>query len=164
MGLQVPREVTIDVVPQLTSGGVPASAAGFYSERDARVVILDYPRFSRQRSWFGVPIDRSLYRSLVAHEVAHAVAAHNFTIRRPSIQAKEYIAYVTTFSMMEPQQRNRVLATLPARGFEGEWQMNAFVYLADPERFGVRAFLHFLSVKNGRDYLRRVLAGRVMRE
>src|SRR5690606_11844739 len=70
--------------------------------REGKILMLPYAEFRKIGAWFGVPTDRDLYRSLAAHEAAHALASANFTVRPPSIQAHEYIAYVTMFSTMEP--------------------------------------------------------------
>ncbi len=80
-------------------------AAGCYLESERRVLILVYSEFRKFKTWFGVPIDRTLYRSSLSHEVAHLVADFNFKILKPSIQAKEYIAYITQLSIMEPVLR-----------------------------------------------------------
>ena len=81
-----------------------------------------------------------MYRSLVTHEVAHAVASCNFAIPEPPIQAQEYVAYVAMFSMMNPNLRERVLAENPGAGFDSQLEMNEIVYLFDPMRFGVEAY------------------------
>jgi hypothetical protein len=116
--LDVPNDVAIEIVMKLPP--VECSfAAGCYLESERRVFILVYSEFKKFKTWFGVPIDRTLYRSLVSHEVAHVVAGFNFKILTPSIQAKEYIAYITQFSIMEPVQRERVLSQFPCEAFEG---------------------------------------------
>lgn len=161
LGLDVTTEIRIEVVPELTKHA-SESAAGCYVEEGKRVLILSYSRFAEFRDWFNVIIDRDLYRSLVSHEVAHAVAACNFEISEPSIQAKEYIAYVVQFSTMNAAQRDNVLSQYPGQGFEGDWQMSTTIYLFDPMRFGVQAYRHFLKPGNGRDYLGRILAGKAL--
>jgi hypothetical protein len=160
-GLDVTSDVTIEVVPKL-SGQVSASAAGCYLESERRVLMLTYAEFEKCGSWFDIPASRRLYRSLVAHEVAHAVAACNFKIPEPSIQAKEYIAYVTMFATMDPALRACVLSKSPGEGYEGDWQMSTTIYLLDPMRFGAQAYRHFLKPGNGRDYLHAILAGRAL--
>jgi hypothetical protein len=160
-GLDVTGDVTIEVASKLPSH-VSASAAGCYLESERRVLMLDYSAFEKCGSWFGIPASRRLYRSLVAHEVAHALAACNFRIPKPSIQAKEYIAYVTMFATMDPALRECVLSQAPGEGYEGDWQMSTTIYLLDPMRFGVQAYRHFLKPGNGRDYLHAILAGRAL--
>jgi hypothetical protein len=162
-GFNVVSDISIDLVPKLPRAA-GASAAGCYMESERRVLILTFWEFKKFKTWLNVPIDTSLYRSLVAHEVAHALGACNFKVATPSIQAKEYIAYVTMLATMAPKQRERVLSQFPGQGFEGDWQMNTTIYLVDPMRFGVQAYRHFLKPANGRDYLHAILAGKVMLE
>ena len=123
------------------------------------MLALVYSEFKKFKTWFGIPIDRSLYRSLVSHEVAHLVAAYNFKISKPSIQAKEYIAYITQFSTMEPVLRERVLLLFSCEAFEGDWQMATTIYMFDCMSFGVRAYKHFLELANRRDYVQAILNG-----
>ena len=162
-GLDVPVDVTIELLAAMPAEA-SASAAGYYLESERKALILVYSQFRKFKSWFGIPIDRSLYRSLASHEVAHSVAAYNFKIPKPSIQAKEYIAYVTQLSTMEPVMRARVLAQFPSKAFEDDGQMNPTIYLFDSSCFGVRAYRHFLKPANGRNYLHAILAGKALAE
>ena len=160
-GLDVTGDITIELLTRLPAF-VSSSAAGCYLESEQRVLILVYSKFREFETWFGIPIDRSLYRSLVSHEVAHLVAHCNFKIPKPTIQAKEYIAYVTQFSTMEPVLRERVLLHFPCAAFEGEWQMSTTIYMFDCMSFGARAYRHFLKMENGRDYLHAIIDGKAL--
>lgn len=160
-GLDVTGDIAIGMVSQLPSH-VGTTAIGCYLETERRVLVRNYSAFEKCETWFGIPVSRRLYRSLVAHEVAHAVAACNFRMPKPTIQANEYIAYVTMFATMEPGLRERVMSQSPGEGYEGDWQMTATIYLLDPTRFGVQAYRHFLKPGNGRDYLRAILTGRTL--
>jgi hypothetical protein len=113
----------------------------------------------KRKVWFGVPVDRSMYHSLVTHEVAHAVASCNFKISKPTIHANEYIAYVAMFAMMNPVLRVRILDANPGVGFDSEWEINEIIYLFDPMRFGVDAYGHYLQRGNGDAFLLKVLSG-----
>ena len=162
-GFDVASEVAIDLVPKLPRRA-GAGAAGCYLKSERRAVVMTFVEFGKLGTWMSVQIDAALYRSLVAHEVAHAVAACNFKVAKPSIQAQEYIAYVTMLATMPPALRERMLSQFPGQAFQGDWQMNSTVYLMDPTRFGVLAYRHFLNAGNGRDYLHAILAGRVLLE
>jgi hypothetical protein len=162
-GLDVTNDIAIElltILPAVVSG----SAAGCCLESEKRVLILVYSEFKKFKTWFGIQIDAGLYRTLVSHEVAHVVAACNFKIPAPSIQAKEYIAYITQFSIMEPLQRERVLSQYPCEAFEGDWEMNTTIYMFDCMGFGVRAYRHFLKLSNGHDYLHAILNGKALVE
>jgi hypothetical protein len=162
-GLDVPIDIAIELLARLPAV-VSATATGCYLESERRALVLVYSQFRKFKTWFGIPIDRSLYRSLVSHEVAHLVANYNFKISKPTIQAKEYIAYVTQFSTMEPVLRERALSQFPCEGFEGDWQMGTTIYMFDCMGFGVRAYRHFLKLANGRDYLHAILNGKTLVE
>lgn len=163
-GLHVHSEILIEIVPSLPDVVEGNSAAGCYLESERRVLILAYSEFKKYKSWFRIPIGRSLYRSVVAHEVAHFVVDSNFTVAEPSIQAKEYLAYVTQFSTMEPVLRGRVLSHFPGKAFQGDWQMSTTIYMFDCMSFGVRAYRHFLNLTEGDEYLHAILNGEALTE
>jgi hypothetical protein len=161
-GLGAPAEVSIEVARKLPVVAGP-SAAGCYLKRENRVIVLGYAEFKDYGTWFGLPIDRDLYRSLIAHEVAHAVGECNFRVESPPIEATEYLAYVTMFATMGPSLRARALTQFPGDGFDNEAEINSMIYMLDPMRFGTQAYRHYLKPGNGREFLRAVVEGRVVK-
>jgi len=160
-GLRVPDAIEVHVVTALPDVA-NRTALGAYLHAERRAYIIPFAAFRAATSYFGLPADRALFRSLAAHEVAHVVAAANFTAPRPNVEAHEYVAYVTQIATMAPELRNRVLAMPSAYVFDYPTQMNTAVYLSDPERFGVGVYGHFVRAGNGAAFLREVLAGRVL--
>jgi hypothetical protein len=69
--LKADKAVSIEIVTRLPAA-VGATAAGCCLEGEQRVVVLSYQRFKSNGNRLRVPIDRSLYRSVAAHEVARA--------------------------------------------------------------------------------------------
>ncbi len=161
LGLPPPEPLVVEVVSDLPLDA-GRTAAGCYLEEARRILILPYTDFARLETWFRLPVEPALYRSLATHEVAHALAACHFRIPGPTLQAKEYVAYVTTFAVMEPALRARVLAANPGTGFSSERRINEIFYLFDPMRFGAEAYRHYLRKENGTPFLREVLAGRAL--
>jgi hypothetical protein len=160
-GLDVSSDIWVEILPTL--GSTPKdNAAGCYLASKDRVLVLDYAAFLKLGDWCGIPIDRALYRALVTHEAAHAIAACNFKIPRPSIPAQEYIAYVTMMATMDAEKRDSVMSRFAGKGYETEQQMNTTIYLCDPMRFGVQAYRHFLRRVDGGDYLNAILSGKVL--
>lgn len=155
----MPVEIHVQDVLQQAVG--PGAAGGFLA-REGRILMLPYAEFRKIGTWFGVPIDRRLYRSLAAHEVAHALASGNFAVRMPSVEAHEYIAYVTMFSTMDPGLRERILAAIPETEPERTPWLSAAFHLFEPMRFGVTAYRHYIGPDGGPEYLRDILAGRAM--
>lgn len=155
------------VVIEVTSAVPPEAgptAVGCYIADRKRIYLLPYADFRLRKTWFGVPIDRRLYRSAAAHETAHAVAGCNFALPRPPIQAQEYIAYVATFATMEPSLRQRALRALPGTGFASEDRITAVFYMFDPMRFGAEAWRHYLKPGQGDAFIRSVLTGQALRD
>ena len=150
-------QVTTDLPEQSSQ-----SAAGSYLAGRHRVYMLPYAAFRESKTWFDVAIDRDLYRSLAVHEAAHAIAASNFAVAHPTIQAMEYVAYVAMFDAMPVALRERALAALPGTGFPGEERITEVFYLFDPMRFGAEAYRHYRKPENGPRFLRRVLAGEAL--
>ncbi|MGJ7458701.1 DUF6639 family protein [Halomonas sp. RA08-2] len=161
-GLQPARPIVVEVVPELPEAAGP-TAAGSYLVADNRVLILPFCRFLAWQTWFEVPIDRRLYRSLAAHEVAHGVVTYHFSMAEPSIQAQEYLAYVVTFASMPPELLEQVLEALPGEGFAGEERITELFYLFHPMHFGAQAYRHYLRPGNGVAFLNQVLAGNALR-
>ena len=151
----------IEVTPRLPDEAGP-TAAGCFIEQRRRIYMLPYARFREQKTWFGVPIDRRMYRSLAAHEATHALAACLFTVPNPTIQAKEYIAYVAMFSTMDEALRARALRATPGTGFESEARITPLLYMFDPMRFGAEAYRHYLKPEAGPAFVKAILAGRAL--
>jgi hypothetical protein len=162
-GLRNEPTVTVVVTPKLPEV-VGSSAAGCFLQEKSRAYVLSYAEFKKKRTWFGVAITRTLYRSLATHEVAHAIAACHFTAPEPSIQAKEYVAYVTMFSAMPTPLRINALKSFPGTGFTDINRVSSFVYLFDPMRFGAEAYRHFVRLDDGAGFLRDVMSGKVLAE
>jgi hypothetical protein len=161
LGLEATEPPSIEVTAQIPAEA-GETAAGCFIEQRQRIYMLPYARFRQQKTWFGVPIDRRMYRSLAAHEAAHALAACHFGIPNPTIQAKEYIAYVAMFDTMDASLRERALAGIPGSGFASEDRITPLLYMFDPMRFGAEAYRHFLKPAVGVAFLNQVLAGKAL--
>jgi hypothetical protein len=163
VGLDVGIEVVIHIVEQLPEAAGP-NAAGCYVHAEGCVYAMSCAIFTRQSAAHGGPVSQIPYRSLITHEVAHAIADHNFTVSRPTIQAHEYIAAVTTFAAMPPLLRTRILGSLPGDGFDAEEQISATLFLLAPHWFGAQAYRHYNLPGNGPAFLRKVLTGDALSE
>ena len=138
---------------------VGESAVGCFIERVGVALMHPYASFQREETWFQVPVAADLYRSLAAHEAAHVLAAGNFSVAKPTIQAKEYVAYVVMFEVMSPDLRARILDAYPVRGISSAKRLTELLYLMDPMRFGVEAHRYHTRPEVGLHFLRRVLDG-----
>lgn len=160
-GVQAAEPVSIEVTHDMPEEAGP-TAAGCYLEQKRRVFVVPYSAFHKNKTWFGVSINRELYRALAAHEAAHAVAACNFRIPRPAIQAKEYLAYVAMFSVMPADLRAQALRATQTEGFTSLDRFTPLLYMFDPMRFGAEAYRHFSSVPDQAALIQEVLSGKVL--
>ena len=162
-GLGRVEPFVVEVGERVPEEAGPSAAGCFIAERH-KVYLKSYAAFRKARDWFGLPIDRDLYRALATHESAHALASCNFRHPKPPIQATEYVAYVTMLETLKPALRAKVLAKYPGTGFTDEGRITAVFYMFDPMRFGVEAWRHYARPGNGPAFLRRVLAGEAIGE
>lgn len=157
-GLKVVTTARLRIVEQFPPQ-VSESAAGCFIERDGIALMHPYARFQSERTWFQVPVEPELYRSLAAHEAAHLLAAGNFSVSKPTIQASEYIAYVVMFEVMDPDLRSRISSGYPALGITSAERLTELLCLADPMRFGIESHRYHNRPDIGLQFLRRVLDG-----
>jgi hypothetical protein len=161
IGLYLPPSIRIDFVEALPSY-MASSAVGCYETTTQRVVILYLEHFLQHSPWFGVPNHAKLFRSAVAHEVAHVLVGCHLGERRLPLAAHEYLAYVTMFATMEAENREQILAANPGTGFRRTEHINEIVYAIDPELFGVESYRHWEQQPDSQGFLRRMVAGEVV--
>jgi hypothetical protein len=111
---------------------------------------------------FGQQMTRALQRSLIVHELAHAVADWNFMIPEPGHLAHEYLAYVFQISSMPSDLRNTILQQIDVPGFQQASEINLLYYTLNPDCFGVKVYRHFLMAKDRTDLLQRLLVGELI--
>src|SRR5690606_41633314 len=80
----MPVEIHVQDVLQQAVG--PGATGGFLA-REGRILMLPYAECRKNGTWFGVPIDRRRYRSLAAHDVAHALGSSKFAVPKHSVIA-----------------------------------------------------------------------------
>lgn len=131
----------------------------FDAEQDRILVTsIDGQReMAKEKPIFGVSYDVALFRSVVAHEVAHAIAEDNFRVDEPTRLAHEYIAYVVQLATMPPRLRQLVLDRHPVRAFDSELEINPMLYGMNPDVFAVKSYGHFLRPEVGVTFLQTLL-------
>jgi hypothetical protein len=162
-GVRATEPIAIEVTVKMPAEAGP-TAAGCYLEAKRKVYIQPFDTFRRAKTWFGVRIDREIFRAMAAHEAAHAVAGCNFKIAHPTIQAKEYIAYVAMFSVMTPKLRAEALRKTPTEGFTSLDRFTLLLYSFDPMRFGSEAWRHFSGLNQKTELIQSILAGTALQD
>jgi len=162
-GLSPPPSTTVEIVPELP-GELAGRAVGCYLRETRSIRLLTYEAFEAGGQWFRMKVDRDLYRSVAAHEMAHAVVGCHSEPRLLPVAAHEYVAYVVLFATMEPGLRQRLLAKFPGSGFSSTLQINDINHIANPNQYGVDVWRHYLNRPNRSAWLREVISGQVIPE
>lgn len=160
-GRVVPPRIDVQVVDRMPPPYDPGAAAVYDRGRDT-ILLLDQAGFERFGRWLGRPVDRAMHRAIAGHEVAHAVSSGNFAMRSPSTLAREYVALVAMFAIMDPVFRERALERYPDPPWEAGLEPDEAESLEDPMRFAARAWRHWLGAPDRGAYLRDVLEGRAL--
>ncbi len=158
-GLQCDRLVHVKLVTELPADRAREGMLACYSHLDDAVHVLTLSSCQGVEDPFGLKTDPVLYQGVIAHEVAHAVAACNFAVAQPSSVAQEYIAYVTQLATLPADRRKDILSRFPGGDFRPDAASNAMLLRVDPGRFAARAYRHFVQPENGAAFLRRVISG-----
>lgn len=144
--------------------GLRRDAVGCFAVKSRRLQVLELPLFLRRGTWFRVPVSGPLWRSVVAHEAAHALVGCHLQGRPLPGAAHEYVAYVAMFATMDPALRQAALAAMPGTGFDHDAQINDLGYALDPMRFGVESYRHWLRQPDGDAFLRSIVRGSIVPE
>ena len=160
-GLTTADPVEVHLMPQLPAPCVEHSF-GCYEHALRRINMLTASACLAVKTLDGLALDPAVCNSLLAHEVAHAVAADNFTVHRPSLLAQEYVANVTMIASLPPAQRERLLALWHEAAFESADQISTTYYLMQPSRFSVKAYRHFMLQDDRPAFIQKVLTGELL--
>lgn len=162
-GLDVTGRIELNLVDQLQAP-CALHSFGCYSHPDQRAFALTTAGCLKKETWQNLPLDPALCNGFLAHEAAHAVAAANFRIDKPSTVAQEYLAGVATVATMPHGPREHLLEQLPGRGFDSADQISTTYYLFAPARFSAEVYRHFLGLRDRQEFIEKVLRGRVLTE
>ena len=148
-------EVTNDVVHPV-SGVV----LGLFDSRLEKVLVTreEYIPNLIGGTPFGILGRRDLYKSLIVHEVVHAVMHQNFAQIPTGRAVDEYPAYALQLASLPAGKLKRYLNTVDKSG-DGEFLFNDLVLSLDSFFFAARAYRHFASSSDGCSHLRSILAG-----
>ena len=99
------------------------------------------------------------YRSMVVHELVHAVLQQNARRAPQSRSEQEYPAYALQIASLSDSARARLLQPYAHLAVKGEFIFNDILLALDPIHFALRAYLHFSESGGGCTRLRSLLSG-----
>ena len=96
----------------------------------------------------GLQMDKELHRSVITHELAHALFWQNMKKTIIAREIHEYFAYVIQLSLLDPSHRKEIIAANDVPAFLDRSEMTEEYYLLNPTRFAVKSYLHFVNRNN----------------
>ena len=101
------------------------------------------------------------YRSLIVHEVVHAVMHQNLIRPMTTHAAHEYPAYALKIESLPAELRDRFLQSFDQQAVKSTSLFSDPVLMFDPYFFAARAYHHFKASADGCALLTALLAGDV---
>lgn len=140
---------------------VKGEVFGFFDGQSATVSTPSGASAFAAGTPYGLLPDDVFYRSLIVHEVAHAVMAQNYSHRPQSRAALEYPAYVVQFATLPADAREKLLNPPKTNANAPPLLFNDIILAMDPFVFAVSAYEHFAAAANGCQHLNALLKGEV---
>ena len=164
-GIESSKNFNITIRERLThASGLPVFA--YFHSPKSQIIITDFEAFKNlivvDSAYYKLP-SHDLYKSLIAHEVAHAITLNCqiFTKSDCSRVALEYIASVVQVTIMNKNTRQILLDEFP-RSSPVELEMfNDFVFYSSPQWFVANAYRHYNQIDNRCEFLRNILKGEI---
>lgn len=158
-GLHPTDRITIHLRPQGIDKRV--NHIGLYDPAEGDIELLTFDRASDVGEVFRSPMTPALYTSFVVHELAHAFADAYFDASAASVLAHEYIAYTAQLATLPASARDAVLANYVLQGFHSLDEISLLYYELDPSAFGVKSYLHYRDLTDGRAFIMHLLDGSI---
>jgi hypothetical protein len=158
-------QVYIDMFPQTYEPANRDSVgrnrvSGYYDFRSKELQVTSGRHdLHRERKPWGIEWGQPIAYSILQHELTHAIVANILGSEYPKFAKAwlEFIAYSVQFDLMERELKRKVLANYPdTRPFQFPENVNAVVYAADPDEFGVAAHL-FTEANGGAAFVREIV-------
>lgn len=157
-GLKQSRVLIVEVVTRLTRP-FDTCLAHFDCKSDS-IRIVDpatYRDILIEDTVYSLLPEDVLLRSLLTHEMAHALAFQASGNRELDIVDQEYIAAAMELELMNPDWRNVLIEAAPVSLPPKEGLIDIWIYGMAPRKFAVNAWRHFRLPENGCGLILRIV-------
>jgi hypothetical protein len=160
IGIALPAAVTVRVVGGEGAPALEAGAVGHYDGPRHEVLMRPCGEVAaqtvRRPPEAASEGERTVWRSYVVHELAHAAIHASCTFVRRA--AHEYVAVVAQYLSLPDELRAAMLARHPdVEPFARESEISDVYYEIDPQRFAVKSWLHYRQPQGGPAFVRELL-------
>ncbi len=133
-------------------------AFGMFDTDSKTVVIASTSRFASLTE--GTPYNAipqpQFYRSVVVHEVVHAILHQHYQSMPRSQAAHEYPAYALQLASLSAEVRTRLLSEIHVDAYE-DIVFSDFLLAMNPYGFGVLAYKHYTRTGDGCGFIHQLL-------
>lgn len=136
---------------------------GLFDIRQEKILVThegNIPSLVKDTPYAGLP-QRDFYRSLILHEVIHAIMHQNIERQPTSHAAYEYPAYALQIESLPPAVREQFLRSFDQAALRSDTVFNDAVLFFDPYFFAARAYRHFQAAADRCALLGALLKGEV---
>lgn len=151
--------VFVEIVGASSLETIPVLGRFHWRKGEIQMLRLNLASTVMRRPW-SLPWNAEIARSILRHEITHAVIAKLLGEKYDKLPPPwhEALAYAVQIDLMSAELRERVLAAYPdAEPFGLTLEINDFAYGFNPDRFAVRAYLTY--ARDGRmAFLKKALA------
>ncbi len=135
---------------------------GLFEPARERILIAAYERMAalvEDTPYRVIPLE-DFFRSVVVHEIVHAVLNQHYRQRPHNVAVYEYPAYALQIASLPPTARALFLEHVGARGDTHEPRFNDLMLAFDPYLFAARAYHHFSASRTGCAHVTTLLGGK----
>jgi hypothetical protein len=152
-------DVSVSITDKLTINHT-GTAVALFEPGSSEIQILSREvckKSFNNKVILGQNIDDDLYKSMIIHELAHALAWQNK--ETPSIKRGlfEYFAYVVQFVLLDKVRREAIISSSDVEAFTHSSEITDVYYYLSPNQFAVKSYLHFIKLNDRWAYLSSIL-------
>lgn len=155
IGLSEELNITISIVDKLTMSNTGRLLA-FFNPGTMEIQVLSMKACREtfgKEVLFGQEMDKELYRSLIIHEIAHALFWNNMGEKLIAREIHEYFAYTIQLALLDEAHRNKIIYSCNVPAYVNMSEISEEYYLLSPKHFAVKSYLHFINNKQGWPFL-----------
>ncbi len=153
IGLSEGLDVSVSIIDRLTIGYIGTPIA-LFEPANKKIQVLSmagYKKSLLNYVIFDQKIDTELFKSIIIHELAHALAWNNMKTRRLNRGLHEYFAYVIQFALLDNIHRDKIIASTDVKAYTDLSEITEVYYYLSPKIFAIKSYKSYLHFANSKD-------------
>lgn len=158
IGLSYELNINISLVDRLINNNT-GKALAIFNPNTMEIQVLSIKACEKTLGnavILGQKIDKELHRSLLVHELAHALFWKNKGNKFINREIHEYFAYIIQLALLDEPHRSQIISSSNIPPFASMSEITEDYYLLNPTRFAVKSYLHFENINNDWTILQRI--------